>query len=288
MLFGMLQQIQSLHKIYVGTSPTGRPVESLPPLLVAQELIRAMGAAYNVQKAQDLKTDFYFSECTDSKRIVFNVGVGWRKEGNFLLISPLLLADKSKLPKMDTFSKVEVQNYADALCRQLNIKEHVLSDSEWTEFNLYFLFINKNPELAKEGIRYILAHELGHIHHGDIGCSKILVNMFISALSTAIACTIALPFIIGAVALFPLSVPLFACSVVVIQVAVVAGSYFIKNKLRKSYNHFIELRADAFAVQNKKALEGAKYYHQFRKTYDKEIDIDGDSHPSNSYRLSLL
>src|SRR5690242_13410957 len=92
----MLTIIKQLHKEYVGTSPSGQSVESLPPIAIAQEVTRALGKSLGISSPDRIKVRLH-NHC---KPLEF----GFSAQGGNVLISAWMLIDEKeyldKFPSM--------------------------------------------------------------------------------------------------------------------------------------------------------------------------------------------
>jgi hypothetical protein len=274
----MLQALHQLHREYVGTSPTGKHMDALKPLEVAQEVIRALGKSLNVPNADTIKAEIYqFDAAIGSLSI--NFAATPNAEIPSMLVPQLLLFDLQELSEEDRGELLELcntsnnrafyQKLANLARTQLGLPQAPITTSEKLSIHFYIEFLN-NPELAKDALRYVLGHELGHIFYEDDGGGwKIAIIRVLLAGLTA-----------GVVMVTTLYIPVLAIPVLI--TAVLINATIIK-KLKKSFCHEQEFRADNFAATDKGSTLGAIRYLEWDGKHIK--DRESDSHPARSARI---
>lgn len=173
-----------------------------------------------------------------------------------LQISPLLLIDSEEIPERFRFANINdprlnnaalLQDYSDWLHDTLEIpRSQYSADKDLLQSNLVFM---QDREKAKEAIKFVLLHELGHIHHNDYNLDRILFALSgIMSISWPICVALALS--------WPLS----------ISISFVLGaaslSFFVLGLIQSGpLARFYEYRADLFAAQHCSAsIEGGIYF----------------------------
>lgn len=195
-----------------------------------------------------------------------------------ITISPIWLIDSQEIPEQFRFSDINdprlndsalLEQYSDWLCDKMSMPRHDCIDKEMIQGNLLFM---QDRQKAKEACKFLLMHELGHIHNRDRMVNLIQWgSSLVISLSWPIGVAIALGW-----PMMPFVIIAAATSFTFLRVI---GILLHRNR---------ESNADAFAAKHcPDAIDGGIHFFQTSLKED-ELILEKELSENNERGLSFL
>ena len=272
----MICPLYQLHKEYVGHSPTGISLKKLDPLIVAQEVIRAIGAKLGIPNAAKLKAGY--TQWSKNSHLFLNAAT--KGSTRRIELCRLFFIDLKKFAQsgqVEGRTNKLFQRFSDWVHETFKLKPHPITGTESAAISCYIRFI-KDPRKAKEMLRFLIGHELGHVKARE---EKITFTISrLTDLQTGLVVVAAL--VASAVlAIFLHPYPPLLCGAIGIIFATIAMM------TSRSWDHHAEeYYCDQIGASDRAAAKaGIQFFKIFKKI---DGDDGGSKHPNQSDRIVRL